>query len=136
MGLRGPKPGSPKTGGRKKGTKNKAVAGVATKYLPRELAARIAEKDQAGRSMADIQLDAARWFDKMATEEREKPNPNVDLVTKYASMGAKIAHDVSPFIYATQSSIRHSGDEDAPPIRVENLSDYQLEKLIERLRRS
>jgi hypothetical protein len=32
--------------------------------------------------------------------------------------------------------VKHSGDEDEPPIRVESLSDFQLEKLTERLRRS
>jgi len=33
-------------------------------------------------------------------------------------------------------SLRHSGEEDAAPIRIESLSDHQLEKLVERLRRS
>jgi hypothetical protein len=136
VGLRGPKPGSVKNGGRRKGSKNKAIAGYKAKYLPREIADQITAKDQSGRTMADIQLDAARWFEKVAIEEREKPNPNMDLATKYLSMGAKIAHDASGFIYPTRQQIRHSGDEDEPPIRVENLSDYQLQKLIERLRRS
>jgi hypothetical protein len=31
--------------------------------------------------------------------------------------------------------VRHDGDEDAPPIRIENLSEYQLEMLIVRLSR-
>jgi hypothetical protein len=50
-------------------------------------------------------------------------------------MAAKIAHDVSPFLYSSRQQIRHSGDEYEPPLRVENLSDYQLEKLIARLRK-
>jgi hypothetical protein len=32
-------------------------------------------------------------------------------------------------------SIRHGGEEDASPIRFENLSEYQLEMLIKRLER-
>jgi hypothetical protein len=111
------------------------VRGTLARFLPRELAAKIAAKDQAGRTMADIQLDAARWFEEQARKEQEREQPNLEQVRKDLSIAAKIAHDASPFIYAMQSSIRHSGDEDAPPIRVENLSDYQLEKLIERLRR-
>ena len=35
-----------------------------------------------------------------------------------------------------QQSIRHGGEEDGPPIRIETMSDYELEKLLERLRRS
>jgi hypothetical protein len=125
----------PKTGGRKKGSKNKAISGKRAKLLPRELALKIAEKDQSGRSMIEIQIEAARWFEAMAKEERDKANPNLELSSKYLQAGAKIAHDASPFIYATQASVRHAGD-DGPPIRIESLSDYQLEKLIERLRRS
>jgi hypothetical protein len=125
-----------KTGGRKKGSKNKAVRGTLARFLPRELAAKIAQKDQSGRSMADIQLDAARWFEEQARKEQEREQPNFEQVRKDLSIAAKIAHDASPFIYATQAAVRHSGDENEPAIRVENLSDYQLQKLIERLRRS
>jgi hypothetical protein len=32
-------------------------------------------------------------------------------------------------------SVRHGGEEDAAPIRFENLSEYQLEMLIKRLER-
>jgi len=32
-------------------------------------------------------------------------------------------------------SVRHGGDEDAAPIRIESLSDHQLEALIARLRK-
>jgi len=31
--------------------------------------------------------------------------------------------------------MRHGGEEDAAPIKIESLSDYQLEKLVERLRK-
>jgi hypothetical protein len=46
-----------------------------------------------------------------------------------------VAHDVSPYLYPTLRSIKHGGEEDAPPIRIESLSDYQLEMLIKRLER-
>ena len=131
MGMRGVK-----TGGRRKGSKNKLVPGYKAKYLPREISDQLTAKDQAGRSMADIQIDAARWFESLAVAEREKPNANLDLATKYTSMGAKIAHDASGFLYPTRAAVKHSGDADETPIRVESLSDFQLQKLIERLRRS
>jgi hypothetical protein len=131
-----PRPrGLQKTGGRRKGTRNKLVAGRQAKYLPREIADRLTDLDNSGRTMAQIQVDTARWIGALADEERQKPNPNMDLATKYGSMAAKIAHDVSPFLYSSRQQIKHSGDDDAPPIRIESLSDFQLEKLIERLRR-
>jgi len=34
-----------------------------------------------------------------------------------------------------QQSIRHGGEEDGAPIRIESLSDHQLEMLIQRLRK-
>jgi hypothetical protein len=44
-----------------------------------------------------------------------------------------VAHDVSPYLYPTQQAIKHGGEEDAAPIRIESLSEYQLEVLIGRL---
>ena len=124
-----------KTGGRKKGSKNKAVSGTDARYLPKELAIKIAKLDQTGGlSMAEIQVNAARWMSDHAKTQRILGN--IDAASKYDSMASKIAHDVSPFIYASQAAVKHSGDEAAPPIRIESLSDHQLEKLIERLRRS
>ena len=123
-----------KTGGRKKGTPNSPIAGYKAKYLPREIADQLTAKDQTGGpSMADIQIDTARWIKTLSDQEREKGNN--ELATRYGSMAAKIAHDVSGFLYSSRQQIKHSGDEDEPPIRVENLSDHQLEKLIARLRR-
>jgi len=48
---------------------------------------------------------------------------------------SKVAHDVSPYLYPTLQSIKHGGDEDARPIRLESLSDHQLETLVARLRK-
>jgi hypothetical protein len=127
MGYKGQK----KTGGRKKGSNNKPIPG---KYTTREMALKIAMLDNTGKSMAQIQIESARWIGELAEEKRARGE--LDLASKYASIASKIAHDVAPFIYATQASVRHAGDEDAPPIRIESLSDQQLEKLIERLRRS
>src|SRR6516162_1441532 len=124
-----------KTGGLKKGSKNKAVRGTDARYLPKELAIKIAKLDQTGgQSMAEIQVNAARWMADYAKTQRILGN--IDVASKYDSIASKIAHDVAPYIYSTQASVRHAGDEDGPPIRVESLSDYQLERLIERLRRS
>jgi hypothetical protein len=91
-----------KTGGRKKGTKNKAVRGTDVRYLPKELAIKIAKLDQTGGlSMAEIQVNAARWMSDHAKTQRILGN--IDAASKYDSMASKIAHDVSPFIYATQA---------------------------------
>jgi hypothetical protein len=123
-----------KTGGRKKGTKNKAIRDADRKYLPREVAIKIAKLDQTGgKSMAEIQLTMARMVQKY-TDLEEKLG-NKDVAVRYAAVAAKIAHDLSPFLYASQQSIKHSGDEDGPAIRIETLSDWQLQKLIERLRK-
>jgi hypothetical protein len=122
--------GQPKTGGRQKGSKNKLVADFKqTKGISKKLA----ELDASGMSMAEIQVEMARWLRALAASEREK---NTDAAARYGSMASKIAKDVSPFLYPTHSSIKHSGEEDGAPIRIETLSDYQLERLIERLRKS
>lgn len=122
-----------KTGGRKKGSLNKAIR--VKKAVSRDVAATLAQLDRAGRSMAEIQIDAARYLETVAKAEREKPDPLLEQCTKYASMAAKVAHDVSPYLYPALQSIKHGGDENAAPIRMESLSEFQLETLIKRLRR-
>jgi hypothetical protein len=67
-------------------------------------------------------INAARYLDSLAQAERAKPEPQLDLVVKYVVAAAKIAHDVSPWLYPTLQSIKLGGDEDAAPIRMENLS--------------
>jgi hypothetical protein len=120
-----------KVGGRKKGSKNKIIPGRQAKYLPKEIALEIRERDAAGERMIDIQLDMARMITRYAKTEEALGN-KADAM-KYASVAAKIAHDASSFLYPTHAAVRHAGEEDAPPIRIESLSDFQLEKLIERL---
>jgi hypothetical protein len=65
----------------------------------------------------------------------QSPAPRLaqEAVTRLMTAASKVAHDVSPYLYPTLQSIKHGGDEDAPPIKLENLSEYQLERLIERL---
>jgi hypothetical protein len=48
---------------------------------------------------------------------------------------SKLAHNMSPYLYQTLQSIKYGGDEVAPPIRLENLSNHQLETLVARLRK-
>ena len=57
-------------------------------------------------------------------------------MTRLLTAASKIAHDVSPWLYPTQQSVRHGGEEDAAPIRIESLSDFQLEQLIKRLQKA
>jgi hypothetical protein len=122
-----------KTGGRRRGSRNKIPS---DKRAAIERATALAELDRQGTSMGHIQIDAARYLDSLAQAERAKPEPQLDLVVKYAVAAAKIAHDVSPWLYPAMQSIKLGGDEDAPPIRFDNLSDFQLQQLITRLSKS
>ena len=122
-----------KTGGRKKGSLNKATR--TRRAVAESIAQSLAQIDRTGKSMAEIQIESARYVWDLAEQERAKPEPQRDAVTKLMAMASKLAHDVSPYLYPAMQSVRHGGDEDAAPIRIENLSDYQLEKLIERLRK-
>jgi hypothetical protein len=121
-----------KTGGRRRGSRNKIPS---DKRAAIERASALAELDRQGTSMGHIQINAARYLDSLAQAERAKPEPQLDLVVKYTVAAAKIAHDLSAWLYPALQSIRLGGDEDAPPIRMESLSDYQLEMLIKRLQR-
>jgi hypothetical protein len=122
-----------KTGGRKKGSLNKATR--TRRAVAESIAQSLAQIDRTGKSMAEIQIESARYVWDLAEQERAKPEPQRDAVTKLMAMASKLAHDVSPYLYPAMQSVRHGGDEDAAPIRIESLSDYQLEKLIERLRK-
>jgi hypothetical protein len=152
-----------KTGGRKKGSKNKAIPGKQARSLPREVAQKLAELDAEGKPMALIMFEAARYAGELAVEQRARVvqiaaetaritdtlgvsldqidatraalERAQDRATKLGECAAKIAKDASAYLYPTHSSIRHGGDEDGAPIRIESLSDDQLSKLIERLRR-
>ena len=86
--------------------------------------------------MAEIQISEARHLHRIAEAERAKPEPQIDVAAKYGAMAAKAAHDVSPYLYPSMQSIRHGGEEDGAPIRIESLSDSQLETLIARLSKS
>jgi hypothetical protein len=120
-----------KTGGRRKGSVNKATR--TRRAVAESIAQSLAQLDRTGKSMAEIQIDAARYLYDKAAEERQKPEPQYDLVNKLLGQAAKVAHDVSPYLYPTQQAIKHGGDENAEPIRFENLTEYQLEMLLQRL---
>jgi hypothetical protein len=93
------------------------------------IAQALAQLDHNGKSMAEIQIDAARYLYDKAVEERQKPEPQYDLVNKLLGQAAKVPHDVSPYLYPTQQAIKHGGEEDAPPIRIESLSDLSLSEI-------
>jgi hypothetical protein len=77
--------------------------------------------------MAEIQLDAARYLENLAAEERNKPKPQQKEITELLKAASKIANSISPYLYASIQSIRRGDEEDAAPIPFENLSDFQLE---------
>ena len=121
-----------KTGGRRRGSRNKIPS---DKRAAIERASSLAELDRQGTSMGHIQIDAARHLFELAAQERAKGEAaQRDVVTRLLTAASKIAHDVSPWLYPALQSIKLGGDEDAPPIRLDNLSDFQLEQLIARLR--
>jgi hypothetical protein len=122
---------SPVEEDRRRGSKNKK----SDRQAAIERASSLAELDRQGTSMGHIQINAARYLDSLAQAERAKPEPQLDLVVKYTVAAAKIAHDLSPWLYPTLQSIKLGGDDELPPIRMESLSDYQLEMLIKRLQR-
>jgi hypothetical protein len=122
-----------KTGGRRKGSRNKIPS---DKRAAIERASSLADLDRRGTSMGHIQIDAARHLFELANQERAKgEGAQRDVVTRLLTAASKVAHDVSPYLYATHQTIKHGGEEDAAPIRFENLSEYQLEMLIKRLER-
>jgi hypothetical protein len=121
-----------KTGGRRRGSRNKIPS---DKRAAIERASSLAELDRQGTSMGHIQIDAARHLFELAAQERAKGEAaQRDVVTRLLTAASKIAHDVSPWLYPALQSIELGGDEDAPPFRLDNLSDFQLEQLIARLR--
>src|SRR5450631_657244 len=121
-----------KTGGRRRGSRNKIPS---DKRAAIERASALVELDRQGTSMGHIQIDAARHLFELAAQERAKGEAaQQDVVIRLLTAAAKIAHDVSPWLYPALQSIKLGGDEDAPPIRLDNLSDFQLEQLIARLR--
>jgi hypothetical protein len=86
--------------------------------------------------MGRIQIDAARHLFELAVQERAKGEAaQRDVVIRFMTAASKIAHDASAWLYPTLQAIKLGGDEDAPPLRIESLSDHQLEVLIDRLRR-
>jgi hypothetical protein len=99
------------------------------------MAQALAQLDHNGKSMAEIQIESARYIWNLAEQERAKPGPQQEVVTRLMIAASKVVHDMSPYLYPTQQAIKYGGDEDAAPIRFESLSDFQLEMLIKRLQR-
>ena len=122
-----------KTGGRKKGSLNKATR--TTRAVAESIAQGLAQLDRDGKSMAEIQIESARYIWDLAEQERAKAEPQQEVVAKLLTAACKVAHNVSPYIYPAMQSIKHSGAVDGPPIRIESLSNLQLEALIARLRK-
>ena len=79
--------GTPKTGGRKKGTPNKATA------------ARQAEIAASGLTPLDFQLDKMRRYYQRIQEELAKPNPNYDLIDDAWMAGGIAARDAAPYVH-------------------------------------
>jgi len=121
-----------KTGGRKKGSLNKATR--TRRAVAESIAQGLAQLDRNGKSMAELQIESARSIWDLAEQERAKAEPQQEVVIRLMTAACKIAKDVSQYLYPSLQAIRVGGEDDLPPIRLESLSDYQLEMLIKRLR--
>jgi hypothetical protein len=87
-----------------------------------------------GKDGVQIMEDAMLYFFALADEERrlgdksDKAQIREDLKT-----AADIAKDVAQYHRPKITAIRMGGDPNAPPIRLEQLTDAQLDFLIDRL---
>src|SRR5260370_17367680 len=88
-----------KTGGRKKGSLNKATR--TRRAVAESIAQTLATLDRNGKSMAEIQIESARYIWGLAEQERAKPEPQKDVAVKYLSIPANIPHDPPPYLYTT-----------------------------------
>jgi hypothetical protein len=114
-----------KTGGRRKGSLNKIPS---DKRAAIERASSLAELDRQGTSMGHIQITAARHLFELAAQERAKGEAaQRDVVARLLTAASKVAHDVSCWLYPALQSIKLGGEENAEPIRIESLSEHQLE---------
>jgi hypothetical protein len=92
-----------KTGGRRRGSRNKIPS---DKRAAIERASSLAELDRQGTSMGHIQIDAACHLFELAAQERAKGEAaQRDVVTRLLTAASKIAHDVSPWLYPALQSI-------------------------------
>ncbi len=120
-----------KTGGRKKGSLNKATR--IRRAVAESVEQGLARLDRNAKSMAELQIESARYIWDLAEQERAKAEPQQEVVIRLMTSACKVAHAVSTYLYPTLQSIKHSGEDDVAPIRIESLSDHQLEKLLARL---
>lgn len=117
--------------GRPKGMKNKRT------IIREQRIAQAAQSVENGTiDISDFKKDgvqvmeyAMAFFYVLAEKElRAGGNPRDDLKT-----ASEIAKDVAQYHRPKLTSIRHGGDPDLPPVKLENLSNEQLDFLIDRL---
>jgi hypothetical protein len=115
--------GLPKTGGRKKGTPNKASA------ANRELA-----MEKSGVLPLEVLLEGMDLHRTIALTELEKGDAaDVEKVVRFHNLAKEYAQAAAPYCHPRLASITHAGEADGPPIKIESLNDTQLDILIVRL---
>src|SRR5262245_57134126 len=90
------------TGGRKKGTRNKATA------------QRQAEVAASGSTTLETMLAKMRFHLKVAEDEMAKTERDTEEVIKAFDKAAEAAHDAAPYCHPRLAAVQHTGADDGP----------------------
>ena len=82
-----------KTGGRKIGSVNRATR--TRRAVAESIAQGLAQLDRNGKTMAEIQIESARYIWDLAEQERARPEPQQEAVVGLMTAASKVAHHVS-----------------------------------------
>lgn len=117
-----PKPGARRGRGRPLGSKN------------RRKVSRDAAIESAGITPRDFLIAGLAFhYKQVRTEQRKGAKADAHKIADAFAAGREFAKDAAPYCHAKLASIEHSGREGGPPIKVESLTDAQLDILIERI---
>ena len=105
MGRRGPKPGEPRRGGRKKGTPNKAT-------FAREMTIRELRELQGSKLAKDVMAITMGHFLKLAEQYAPaSASPDEGNFVKYLTLASGIAKDLAPYESPRMQSTVIRGDD-------------------------
>jgi hypothetical protein len=110
--------------GRKRGTPNKA-----TQYRQKKI-------EESGVTPLDVMLESMRFhygrYQNAVANFGDGPGDNTAAVNELAR-AREAAKDAAPYSHPKLANVEHSGKVGGAPIKIESLTDAQLEILIERI---
>jgi hypothetical protein len=112
---RGRKPGTPKTGGRTRGTPNRRM----------KVTALLTEAQKSFDPYGELEKIAKDFLAQVA-EEKQRPNPDTEHVNELLEMAARVLKDMVPYRLPRLTATKVSGDKDAPLFDLSALSDSEL----------